>query len=174
MSVFREPDVLLLDIPEFENYQVSELGQVYSKITGKELKPRISSRGYEMITFRKKGSDKQYSFLTHRLVALAFVPNVNNKPYVDHIDMNKLNNNYKNLRWVTNSENQMNTGMWSSNTSGYKGISHKIKENKYHYWEASIKKNNKSHSKNFPYTEDGFLEAMNWRRQKELELHQIF
>ena len=46
--------------------------------------------------------------LVHRLVALAFIPNPDNKQFVDHIDTNKLNNNASNLRWTTISENANN------------------------------------------------------------------
>lgn len=102
-----------------------------------------------------------------------FIPNPLNKEYIDHIDRDKLNNNLSNLRWTTNSENQTNTKMLKNNTSGQKGITRRIRENKYEYWEANITKNGKTITKNFSFSEEGFEEAVKWRKQKELELHQI-
>ena len=60
---------------------------------------------------------------------------MDNKPCVDHINNNQLDNNISNLRWCTQSENCMNASMKSNNSSGVKGISfHKIK----HKWQAII------------------------------------
>jgi hypothetical protein len=67
-------------------------------------------RGYIEIDLRyTKNSitirNKEY---LHRLVALMFIPNPYNKPQIDHIDTNSLNNHVSNLRWTTQKENMNN------------------------------------------------------------------
>lgn len=86
------------------NYKISENGDIYSKFNARVLKPYINT--YKRIKLRV--SDKILSFLIHRLVATVFIPNPDNKPYVDHIDRNKNNNHFSNLRWVTPAENRNN------------------------------------------------------------------
>ncbi len=66
---------------------------------GKILSPYILNSGYKGIRFRGK------SFLVHRLVAEAFIPNPEGKPQVNHKDENKINNNSDNLEWMTKQEN---------------------------------------------------------------------
>ena len=75
---------------------------------------------YKDISLCKDG--KQKNTKIHRLVALYFVENPENKPYVDHIDNNKLNNVFTNLRWCSKLENNRNKNIYSNNTSGYKGV----------------------------------------------------
>ena len=62
-----------------------------------------SKKYWRISIFYKNGSKITES--VHRLVAKAFIPNLLNKDYINHIDGNKDNNHYSNLEWVTNQEN---------------------------------------------------------------------
>ena len=86
-------------------YEVSNLGQVRSFYSGeaKVLKPSIDKDGYLKVNLYK--NKKLYRKLIHRLVATAFIPNLDNKPQVNHIDGNKQNNAVSNLEWCTRIEN---------------------------------------------------------------------
>ena len=90
-------------IEEFENYSISNLGNVRNDLTGRILIPHLNTNGYMALTLVK--GKKKYLRYIHRLVALAFIPNPENKKQVDHINGNKTDNVLENLRWVTVSEN---------------------------------------------------------------------
>lgn len=93
-------------VSEFPNYSVSNQGRVRHDKRNHMRKIFIDKDGYEIVSLQKNG--KPITRRVHKLVALAFVPNPLNKPCVDHIDTNKLNNNADNLRWVTQWENSNN------------------------------------------------------------------
>ena len=76
-------------------YEVSNLGNI--KVNGKLMKPE-EHRGYYRVA----------TVSIHRAVAELFVPNPDNKPQVDHINTNPLDNRAENLRWVTQKENNNN------------------------------------------------------------------
>jgi hypothetical protein len=78
----------------------------------REVKPVLHNTGYLVVTFRKQG--KKVTIRIHRLIAELFVENPDNKPIIDHIDGDKTNNNAKNLRWVTNSENIRNENTYNN------------------------------------------------------------
>lgn len=86
-------------------YEVSNLGQVRSFYSGeaKILKPYVDKDGYLCVHLHKNG--KGYAKKVHRLVASAFIPNIGDKPQVNHIDGDKTNNTVDNLEWVTSKEN---------------------------------------------------------------------
>lgn len=109
------------DIEGFEGiYQVSDDGLVRSCdrwvcfgknggekfVKGIVLKPRPNNNGYLRVQLSKDGVSKDYYI--HILVATAYIPNVENKPQVDHINCDKTDNRVENLRWVTCQENRNN------------------------------------------------------------------
>ncbi len=113
------------DVEGFPCYQVSNLGRVKSTKgkTTKILKNGQNQAGYytvSLTTGLRYGEGKKYTKQVHRLVALAFIPNPENKPQIDHKDTN-VKNNYihinpdgtvdeerSNLHWVTAKENLAN------------------------------------------------------------------
>ena len=104
----------------FPNYDVSTDGRVRNSKTGKIMKLKIESSGYIQIGLYK---DKKRSFhRVHRLVSTAFCNKEDNCNVVDHIDHNRANNNFQNLRWTTHSGNNRNASISSRNTSGIKGV----------------------------------------------------
>ena len=107
-------------IEGYPNYSVSSAGEVRNDQRSRILKPRIDGTGYFAVYLSKNGGSKSISI--HRLVALHFIPNPENKKCVDHKNNNILNNNLQNLRWATKSENGANAKMRSHNTSGSKDV----------------------------------------------------
>lgn len=99
------------------NYEVSSDGRVFNKKFNRELKGTIKRNEYHSVQLMINGKPK--TFMTHRLVAEAFCENPNNYTIVDHIDRNKLNNNYTNLRWVDNSTNVKNSDKKANHSSSY-------------------------------------------------------
>ena len=85
------------DIPGYEGvYEVSNLGRV--RRNGKILKPIKDKDGYLRVNLCKNGI-RRTSSLIHRLVALAFLHNPDNKPQINHKDEDKTNNAVDNLEW---------------------------------------------------------------------------
>ena len=92
------------ELKNFPNYLISQDGQIINKLFNRELKGHLSlSTGYRYMTLRKDGKDVRQPL--HRLLAMQFIPNPDNKPMVNHKDGCKINNSLDNLEWVTNQEN---------------------------------------------------------------------
>lgn len=100
------------DIKGFEGYyQVSNYGNIKSltrfdgirERQGQEIKQSLKYNGYLQVGLRKNSERKFCS--VHRLVAIHFLDNPENKLQVNHIDCNKQNNNINNLEWTTSKEN---------------------------------------------------------------------
>lgn len=87
------------DIEGYEDYQISNLGNVKSLRFGKEkiLKPVKDGKKYLQVVLYKQGKNKVCK--VHRLVAQAFIPNSQNLPQINHKDEDKTNNQVNNLEW---------------------------------------------------------------------------
>lgn len=103
--------------PLNEKYEVSTLGRVKNSETQQILKPAKNPQtGYLCVNLCRKTTT------IHRMVAMAFIPNPENKLLVDHINTIKTDNRLENLRWVTHSENSRNEITLKRNIESHKGI----------------------------------------------------
>lgn len=91
------------NIEIFNKYIINRMGFIWNRRFKRLLTPGKNARGYMRVHLYLNKQTK--SFFVHRLVALKYVKNPDNKPHVNHIDGDKLNNYYKNLEWCTPLEN---------------------------------------------------------------------
>jgi len=109
------------------NYVCSSNGEVKNIKRNKLLKPNKSSI-YYCVDLCKNGEIKRH--FIHRIVAMAFHENPQNKPQVNHINGNKLDNSVNNLEWVTRSENQLHSiRIGLRHTRGEKNSQSKLNRN---------------------------------------------
>ena len=102
-----------MEINDYPNYLIYEDGKVFSKKRKIFIKPSYNKDGYLKLRLCKKCKYK--NFYIHRLIALHYIPNPNNKPEVDHINRIITDNIIENLRWATREE-QINNRDFISNT----------------------------------------------------------
>ena len=127
-------------------YQISNMGRVKNAATGQIISQQIKKKrrdkggGYACVKLSVGNKRNGKGYAVHRLVALAFIPNPENKPYVDHINRDSLDNNVENLRWCTAKENAANQG--PSKGRKHKGVYKRVTKNKNFpdrtYWHASV------------------------------------
>lgn len=94
---------MLKEIHITKNYLVDEAGNLYNAKTLKKKAQFVNRDGYKVVDIYVNNKATRYTM--HRIVAIAFIPNPENKPCVNHIDGDKQNNRVSNLEWVTYSEN---------------------------------------------------------------------
>jgi hypothetical protein len=126
---------LILDFMEivgYCNYLIYPDGKVSSKrFPDRYLKPATNKCGYKYVSLCKDG--KQKTFKIHRLVAIHYIPNPENKREVDHINRDRKDNRVQNLKWATSSENQQNTGIRKNNKIGHKNICYDKPNDRWRY-----------------------------------------
>lgn len=93
-------------IKEFPNYEINENCEIRSIKSGRFIKPYLQ-KGYYRVTLIIEKC-KRKSAAIHRLLASEFIPNIDNKPIIDHINQDKTDNRIENLRWSTYKENANN------------------------------------------------------------------
>ena len=127
-----------MEIIGYTEYLIYEDGRVWSKKSNKFLKPTTGGIGYKQVMLCNEGKHKRHSI--HRLIALHYIPNPQNKPCVDHINRIKTDNRLENLRWATVSENGQNRTINKDNTSGHKYICYDKQNNSWIFQKTINKK----------------------------------
>ena len=135
-----------MEIQGYPNYLIYQDGRIWSNYgKGGFLKQGVYKGGYHRVGLcREYGKRKHFS--VHRLVAIHFIANPDNKPEVDHINKNTHDNRIENLRWVTSLENGQNKGNYKCNTSGHKCISYHKQSDR---WQFDKMINGKTYRKCF-------------------------
>lgn len=111
------------EVVGINNYFVSNFGRIKNN-KGDLCKSRPNAHEYIKITINK------ISFSIHRLVATTFIPNLENKEFVNHIDGNKTNNNLSNLEWVSCLENNIHKIKYGLSNTTKKVIQYDFNMNK--------------------------------------------
>ena len=93
----------MIPIKNYEHYLIDVDGTVTNTRTNNQIKPSLNENGYWYVSLWNEGKGKTFSL--HRLVAEAYVPNPDNKPFVNHKDANRANPHKDNLEWCTQAEN---------------------------------------------------------------------
>jgi len=113
----------------YPNYLIFRNGAVLSKGSffhkPRFLKHCMSQHGYKVVNLRDGKGGGRPQFI-HRLLAEAYIPNPDNKPFIDHIDRVRTNNSLCNLRWATRKENNNNMSerrLNKNSSTGHKNIS---------------------------------------------------
>jgi hypothetical protein len=125
------------DIPNYEGlYYATMDGKIFShgktlkfgrnerNTMAKEKKQSTHNQGYLRVVLSHGQINK--GFLVHRLIAMVFLPNPENKPMVNHKDGNKKNNHVTNLEWCTRKENELHAKTHGLKPSGQRNGSSKI------------------------------------------------
>ena len=98
--------------PHFKGYAIDTDGAVYSHKSSRYLTQHKHNHGYRVVSLSEDGCTIQ--MLTHRLVAMTYIPNPDNLPTVNHIDGDKTNNSVSNLEWMSykdNNQHAIDTGL---------------------------------------------------------------
>ena len=151
-----------MEIQDYSDYLIYPDGRVFNKGLNRDLKQGPDKKGYLRV---KLNNGTPTIYRVHRLLALHYIPNPENKPIVDHINGITNDNRLENLRWVTKLENNNNRKLVSTNTSGITGIQINNRSKKLKYvavWSEGGKRKQKTFA--------NIDEAVAYRKQKLIDL----
>lgn len=169
------------DIPNYEGiYEVSINGSVrtvkgkttQSTLHGERvwkqrvLKSKTDKKGYKRVVLYKDKKSKQY--LIHRLVALAFIPKVKGKEFINHRDGNPSNNHVVNLEWCDHKENLMHAFENRLNKNAHPIILYNTSTKEMHYFIS------KAEASKFLGRYHGFISKILKEKIKEVDNYLIF
>ena len=156
-------------VPDSSQYMVSNLGRIkrlpynYVDKRGgiyimpeKLLKQTLAIRGYYVVNGKLIWPERRGAVYVHRILAMAFIPNPENKPHVNHINGIKSDNSLGNLEWVSHSENMMHSRLKRPKSSKYPGV---VYEKANRNWKACMSINGKSKHIGVFQTEEEAYEA---------------
>lgn len=124
MKLENGMDITLKTLSDYSRYLICSTGKVFDKKLDKYISFQKTKDGYLCVTLRND-FDKRKTFKVHRLVAMCYIENNENKPTVNHKDGNKEHNSVLNLEWSTRSEQTQhawNTGLIKDMESRKQGI----------------------------------------------------
>ena len=110
----------MVSIIGYENYLITDDGEVWNNETDRMIKPYENENGYYRVGLYKNNKKKDQ--FVHRLVAQHYIINEEGKPTIDHINRDIKDNRLENLRWATYVEQAQNRGDFKNNTSGTKNV----------------------------------------------------
>jgi hypothetical protein len=171
-------------IINYPEYEISNLGNCRNISTVirspnqkpyKNLKFTMGTTGYkkyDLYKYDENGVKTRKTIPIHRLIAIHFISNPENKREVDHIDNDRLNNSIDNLRWVSPSENMRNrsTSGNLNSTSNYIGIGYDKSRNK---WRYQIKVDEKTFSKRFDTEHEAAVKRDEFILDNDLEYFKL-
>ena len=150
-----------MEVVGYPNYLIYPDGKVYNQKFKRYLSECEDGNGYLHVNLYNNNRRKLHKI--HRLVGLHYIPNVENKICLDHINGNRKDNRVENLRWATYSQNGQNRGEQINNGLGIKNIHKHSQRNGYSY-EKII--NGVRHTKYFKTLE----EAVEYKKEYEKNL----
>ena len=113
-----------------DRYEVSTDGEIRNKKTGRILKQSPSKQGYARVSLSNGAGNTPTIVFPHREVGLAFIPNPDNKPQINHKNANKMDPKKDNLEWVTpkeNTEHAINNGLYDPKVNSIKATAASLK-----------------------------------------------